>query len=130
MAPSSLAKQANGSVGTVEAGDAVSVDVYLNGVFQPGGIAFIVNSAAPVTNGAVPLVGQNDGDATAAVAKSKGKLSGGTLTIPGSGGLTYRVIGVVDAPAPALGWGVTRRRCPPTPPPIPMSTSARWPAPP
>jgi hypothetical protein len=98
QAPSSLTKQPNTAISYVGPGDVVSVNEYINGVFQPDGHVFIVNTAGQVTSGKVSLVSQNFGTASAPIVKSSGKLSGGTLTIPALGTLTFQVIGVVHAP--------------------------------
>jgi len=98
-APSSLSKQANGSVGYVGPGDVVSINVYHNGVFQADGHVLIVNTTSTIASGTFALVSQNGGDASDVVVTSSARLSHGTLTIPASGAWSYRVIGVVHAPS-------------------------------
>ena len=97
-APTSLAKQPNGSISYVGPGDVVSINVYDKGAFQADGHVLIVNAAGRVTSGSVPLVSQNGGDSGDAIVTSAAKLSNGTLTIPASGAWSYQVIGVVHAP--------------------------------
>jgi hypothetical protein len=105
LAPSSLTKQANGSISSVGPGDVVSVNEYHNGVFVPDGHVFIVNSSGTVTSGTVNLVSQNYGGSSNAIVRSTATLSGGTLTVASSGGWSYSIIGVVHAPPHALsGW--------------------------
>jgi hypothetical protein len=94
-APASLSKQANGSISYLAAGDAVSINVYDDGVFQQDGHVLVVNS---VSGASVSLVSQNGG-----VVTSTASLSNGTLTIPASGSWTYSVIGVVHSPGSANG---------------------------
>ena len=96
-APGSLSKQPNGSISYLAPGDAVSINVYDGGVFQPDGHVLIANDS--VTSGGVTLVSQNGGDPGNAIVTTSATLSGGTLTIPASGSWSYQVIGVVHAPS-------------------------------
>jgi hypothetical protein len=97
-APASLAKQPNGSISYVGPGDVVSVNEYDNGAFFPDGHVLIVNAAKKITSGTINLVSQNFGSPSDAIAMNTATLSGGTLTLPSSGGWSYAVIGVVHAP--------------------------------
>jgi hypothetical protein len=97
-APAGLSKQPNGSISYVGPGDEVSIDIYESGSFVADGHALIVNTAGRVSSGSVPLVSENSGSPSDATPQIDGTLSGGTLTIPGGGGWSYTVIGVVHAP--------------------------------
>jgi hypothetical protein len=99
QAPSSLSRQPNGSLSYIGPGDVVSVNEYDNGVFVPDGHVLIVDSTTRVTSGTINLVSQNDGSASDAITTSTATLTGGTLTLPSSGGWSYSVIGVVHAPS-------------------------------
>lgn len=93
-APTDLAKQANGSVGYLGPGDVVDINVYYLGQLKSGH-AFVVNAPRRVTAGSVGLVSQNNTHTP----QKPGSLTGGTVTVSGSGGgWTYRVIGVIHAP--------------------------------
>ncbi|MGA8247249.1 MAG: hypothetical protein WB797_10120 [Nocardioides sp.] len=113
-APASLGKEANGSVSYLSPGDVISVDVYDDGVFVPGGDVLVVNTAGSIVGGTVPVVSQNSGTATAATPRRTAVLSNGTLTMAAAGTRTYQVIGVVHAPG---GRGAP----PPTDPYFPVT---------
>jgi alpha-tubulin suppressor-like RCC1 family protein len=101
-APNGLRGQAEGSISYVAPGDAVFVNEYHKGAFLPGGDALIVNAAAKLTRGRVPLVSQNSGSPRAADPMSSivPVLQGGRLTFSSPKGdpYTFATIGVVHAP--------------------------------
>jgi hypothetical protein len=92
--PTGLAKQANGRVSYLGAGDVVDLKVFYNGRFM-GGHVFVVNTSHRVASGTVGLVSQNN----SGVSSKPGSISNGRVTVSGSGGgWTYKVIGVIHAP--------------------------------
>lgn len=99
LAPSSLAKQANGSISYVGPGDVVSIDVYANGKFLAAGHVLIVNSSRRLVSGTVPLVSQNSGSTGQDVPTAAATLNGGRLWMAPRGPYSFSVIGVVHAPA-------------------------------
>jgi hypothetical protein len=113
-APVGLTEEANGSISYVSPGDVVSVNVYGDGIFVPGGDVLIVNTAGSIVGGHVQLVSQNSGTPTAATPERTALLSNGTLTMGPSGSRTYQVIGVVHTPG---GQGAP----PPTDPYFPVT---------
>jgi hypothetical protein len=98
-APSSLSKQANGSVTYLGPGDIIIINVLYNGIAD-GGHALVVNDSSDVTSGTVNLVSQNSGYETSTLPVVPGTISGGSVTVGGGGsGYTYTTVGVVHAPS-------------------------------
>ena len=102
MAPKSLAKEPNGSISQLVAGDVVSINVYTpTGAFEPDGHVLVVSQ---VSGSTVTYVSQNAGTNTTTTVTTTGTLSGGKLTVRASGKWTYTVIGVVEAPGSTHSW--------------------------
>lgn len=97
-APAGLSREANGSITSVSPGDVVSIRIRHNGKLRPYGHVEIVNAAATVTSGTVPLVSQNGGSTRYVSVAANAYLSNGRLTLPGGSGWSYSVVGVVHAP--------------------------------
>ncbi len=94
-APSSLQKQAQGSITYVSPGDVVSVNVMDGSAFEPDGHVLIISG---VSGSNVTYVSQNAGSNTARTVTTYGQLgTNGDFTVKASN-WTYPVIGVVHAP--------------------------------
>ncbi len=98
-APSTLLKEADGSVSHLGPGDVVDVSVFHNGVAD-GGEVLVANDGAAVSSGDVTTVSQNAGSPSNATVQINVSISQGSVTILGAGsGWTYTVIGVIHAPS-------------------------------
>ena len=116
-APSSLNKQANGSVSYLGPGDIVVINVFYNGVAD-GGHALVVNDSSDVSSGTVSLVSQNSGYEGTTLPVVPGTISNGAVSVGGGGsGWTYTTIGVAHAP--------TAPTAPTTTPTYSISSSAK-----